>query len=114
MNNIDLCSLLGKPVSDPEIMDMLSLLHIDPAKVRLKRGDFTAYAVNEKRGMELLFQQDFAVLEDLNDSSITQTEIVSEKIKNMKNYPEGTLFLTAMIIRDNYILDNGYDVNQLE
>ena len=110
MEKINLCALLGKAITDTEIQALLSFVKIKPESIKFKDDKFTAHGVNDKLGIELKFEKDFVISEYLKDASPRQPQSVADKIKEMESYPEGTLFFSSLIVRSNYVFDNGYTV----
>lgn len=110
MNKIDLCALLGKAITDTEIQSLLTVIQIDPAKVEMKKGEYTAYATNEELNITLLFEKDFVILAPLDDKPRKLSPDMQERIGKIKTYPEGTLFLSRIVCGSNYLFDNGYSI----
>ncbi|MBF2456583.1 hypothetical protein [Listeria welshimeri] len=110
MKDGNILNLLLRPLSDEGITDLLTYLHINKSKIKLKEYRSSTLVDNEKMGVILKFTSFFEIMDGLVKPDITISPELSEKIKNISALPESTLFLITINITNENIDNLGFSL----
>lgn len=98
MKRLNLIEIVGKPLSDKNVLDLLALIKRDAQKIKIKRGEIDAVIENEKMGVQLTFINYEFIKMGLTDPDIDISPELSVKLQEMEQQPEDTLFLSDIDI----------------